>query len=99
MTGLNITFTETELRGRYRGALEGIDGVAELVVLKVTPKLIVAFHTEVPNSMSGQGVARVLVEKLIGDARAIAQRIVPFCPYVKAFARKHPEAVADVIQW
>lgn len=96
---ITITFAETEMRGRYRATLEGIDGVAELVILKVTPELIVAFHTEVPDSMGGYGVARALVAQLINDARKKGQRIVPFCPYFKAFAQKHPDDVADVIQW
>lgn len=99
MPDLKITFVETELKGRYRGTLDGIDGAAELIIKKVSPSLIIADHTEVPDSMGGHGVARALVGRLISDARAKGQRIVPFCPYVRAFAKKHPEEVADVIQW
>lgn len=99
MSDLKITFAETELKGRYRATLDGIDGAGELIIKKVSPTLIIADHTEVPETMGGRGVGRALVERMIADARAKGQRIVPFCPYVRAFAKKHPEDVADVIQW
>ncbi len=99
MSEVSIKFVETELKGRYRATIEGIDGAGELIIKKVSPTLIIADHTEVPDSMSGHGVARALVDRLIKDARAKGQRIVPFCPYVRAFAKKHEAEVADVFQW
>ena len=99
MPDLKITYAETELKGRYRATLDGLDGAAELIVKKVSPTLIIADHTEVPDTMGGQGVARALVDRLIADARGKGQRIVPFCPYVRAFATKHADDVVDVFQW
>ncbi len=47
--------------------------------------------------MRGMGAARALTERLIADARAKGQRIVPLCPYVRSLSQRHPEW-SDVIQ-
>ena len=99
MTALKITYTETETKGRYAATQDSIDGDAELTTSKVSPTLIIADHTGVPDSMRGLGVGRALVERLIADARTKDQRIVPLCPFVRAHAQKHREELADVIQW
>ncbi len=94
-----ITYQDSETKGRYAARLPGVAGEAELTLSKVSEILIIADHTSVPDSMRGTGVARALVERLIADARAKGQRIVPLCPFVRAHAMKHREALADVIQW
>lgn len=99
MPDLTITFTETETKGRYAATAPGAAGEGELTLSKVTDRLIIADHTYVPDSMRGMGVAKALAERLIADARAKGQRIVPLCPFVRAHAMKHREALADVIQW
>ncbi|SFH53641.1 hypothetical protein SAMN04488020_12112 [Palleronia marisminoris] len=99
MTNTIIFYTDTDTKGRYAARRLGFDGEGELTVSKVSPTLIIADHTAVPDSMRGMGVARALAERLISDARANGQRIVPLCPYVRAHATKHREELADVIQW
>jgi predicted GNAT family acetyltransferase len=47
--------------------------------------------------MRGRGIGRVLVERLVADARAEGFKVIPLCPYVNAERRKHPE-LADVFQ-
>ncbi|WP_420006502.1 GNAT family N-acetyltransferase [Arenibacterium sp. LLYu02] len=94
-----ITYQDSETKGRYAATLAGVAGEAELTLSKVSDTLIIADHTAVPDSMRGTGVGRALVERLIEDARAKGQRIVPLCPFVRAHATKNREALADVIQW
>jgi uncharacterized protein len=77
--------------GRYVGRIEGVDGEAELIFSVRGPGLISADHTEAPASMRGTGAAMALVEHMIEDARANGFKIIPFCPYVLAQYRKHPE--------
>ena len=99
MTDVIIIYTETESKGRYAATQPDVDGAAELTTSKVSPTLIIADHTAVPDSMRGLGIGRALVDRLIADARAKGQRIVPLCPFVRAHAQKHREDLADVIQW
>jgi hypothetical protein len=77
--------------GRYVGRIDGVDGEAELIFTVRGPELISADHTEAPASMRGTGAAMALVEHMIEDARADGFKIIPFCPYVLAQYRKHPE--------
>ena len=96
---LTITYAETDTKARYTGVLDGVVEEAELTISKVSPKLIIADHTYVPETMAGHGVAKALAVRLIEDARAKGQRIVPLCPFVRAYATKRKEELADVIQW
>lgn len=96
---VEIVYSDTESKGRYRATVQGVEGEGELTISKVTPTLIIADHTMVPDSMRGFGVARALADRLIADARAAGQRIVPLCPFVRAHAMRHREELSDVIQW
>lgn len=99
MEDMTITRTDTDSKARYVAKVDGLEGEGELTLSKVTDTLIIADHTSVPDSMRGKGVAAALAERLIADARAAGQRIVPLCPFVRAYAERRREALADVIQW
>ncbi|MEU2237179.1 GNAT family N-acetyltransferase [Streptomyces vietnamensis] len=66
----------------------------------------VFFHTEVDEAYAGQGLAAILVEQALTDVRASGMRIVPVCPYVAKFLKKHEEfaditdpVTPEVLQW
>lgn len=66
----------------------------------------VFFHTEVDDAFAGQGLAARLVQQSLTDARASGKRIVPVCPYVANFLKKHDEfaditdpVTSDVLHW
>ncbi|MGW1509354.1 GNAT family N-acetyltransferase [Streptomyces sp. NPDC002394] len=66
----------------------------------------VFFHTEVDEAYAGQGLAGILVEQALADVRASGMRIVPVCPYVAKFLKKHEEfaditdpVTPEVLQW
>lgn len=94
-----ITYSESDTKARYGATVAGIEGEGELTISKVSPVLIIADHTSVPDSMRGLGVAKALVLRLLEDARTKEQRIVPLCPFVRGYAMRHREETADVIQW
>jgi predicted GNAT family acetyltransferase len=85
-----IARTDETSHGAYRADLPGIPRPAELTWQAMGP-LRIADHTFVPPEMRGQGVAQVLVEALVADAREQGFRIVPQCSYVAALFRRHPE--------
>lgn len=82
-------------KGRYVLRQDGEE--AELTFSILSPSLIIADHTGVPEALRGQGAGHALVEHLVQDARASGFRIVPLCPFVNAERRKHPEW-SDVFQ-
>lgn len=94
-----ITYSESDTKARYGAIVPGIAGEAELTISKVSPALIIADHTFVPEELRGRGLAAALAARLIEDARDKGQRIVPLCPFLRAYADKHREELSDVIQW
>ncbi len=57
---------------------------------------IVFTHTVVPDALAGRGLAGELVTFALNDARAQGLKVVPQCPYVQSYLKKHPE-YADLI--
>jgi redox-sensitive bicupin YhaK (pirin superfamily)/predicted GNAT family acetyltransferase len=64
------------------------------------------YHTEVDKEVTRKGLAAQLVEQALTDTRAAGKRIVPVCPYVARFVKKHPEfddivdpATPDLLRW
>ena len=98
MSTPNITREELGTTpGRYVARVDGIDAEAEVTFTKSSPTLIIADHTGVPDAFRGQGVGRLLVARMVEDARKDGFRIFALCPFVKAESLKHPEW-ADAFQ-
>jgi predicted GNAT family acetyltransferase len=76
--------------GRYVIHLAGTDE-AEMTYRRQGADTLIVDHTGTPPAYRGQGIAQLLVDRLIADARAEHFRIVPLCSYVAAQFRRHPE--------
>jgi predicted GNAT family acetyltransferase len=48
-------------------------------------------HTSVPDSDEGQGHGSGLARAALDHARANKLKVIPSCPFVRAFIEKHPE--------
>lgn len=48
-------------------------------------------HTEVPKALEGRGVGSRLVAAALADVRRLGLRVVPLCPFVRAYIDRHPE--------
>jgi predicted GNAT family acetyltransferase len=51
---------------------------------------ITLLHTEVVPTAEGQGIGSRLVAGALDDIRARGLRLVPVCPFVRAYLRRHP---------
>lgn len=51
----------------------------------------IATYTMVPRALRGQGIAALLVERLIADARSHGFKIVPKCSYVASKFDENPD--------
>jgi len=60
------------------------------------PGTVVLVHTDVEPSLEGQGLGAVLVRGALEDIRSRGDRVVPICPFVRAYIRRHPE-YADLV--
>lgn len=48
-------------------------------------------HAETDPAHSGKGLAGELTRVVLDEARARGDAVLPLCPYVSAWIRKHPE--------
>lgn len=48
-------------------------------------------HTEVPDSLSGQGVGSRLARGVLDDARARGMAVIPRCAFIASYIERHPE--------
>jgi uncharacterized protein len=53
-------------------------------------------HVEVPEEYQGQGLAGLLTLTALNWAREKGLKVIPSCPYVKVYLKKHPE-FADLV--
>lgn len=54
-------------------------------------KQIALVHTEAEPELAGTGAATAVVEKTLQYIEKEGHTVLPFCPYVFAFIKKHPE--------
>ncbi|MBV9775296.1 MAG: N-acetyltransferase [Gemmatimonadetes bacterium] len=52
---------------------------------------IFLLHTEVPDALEGRGVGSELVRTALDQAREQGVRVVPYCAFVQAYLKRHPE--------
>ncbi|MBA1264641.1 GNAT family N-acetyltransferase [Stutzerimonas stutzeri] len=48
-------------------------------------------HTEIDDSLAGQGMGSMLARAALDDARRRGKRIVPVCAFIAAYVNKHPD--------
>ena len=59
--------------------------------------VVTFIHTEVPPDLGGKGVGSKLVQGALDQVRAEGMKVIPSCPFVKAWIGKHPE-YKDLLQ-
>jgi predicted GNAT family acetyltransferase len=73
---------------RFEVALDG--KVAFSKYLLAGNKLIIE-HTEVRVELEGRGIAGRIVRTALDYVRAQGLKVLPLCPYAKAWIGRHPE--------
>lgn len=68
-----------------------VEGKLALAAYKLRGNTITFTHTEVPEELEGQGIAGQIVRFALDDARARGLKVIPRCPYVAGYIRRHPE--------
>ncbi|MCX5087575.1 bifunctional pirin family protein/GNAT family N-acetyltransferase [Streptomyces sp. NBC_00365] len=89
------TVERNDARHRYEILVDGKR--AGLTAYRDRGEQRVFFHTEVDDAFAGQGLAAQLVQYALTDVRDLGMRIVPVCPYVAKFLKKHDE-FADITE-
>jgi predicted GNAT family acetyltransferase len=69
------------------------------ITYRLAPGRITFIHTHVAEALSGRGIASRMARFVLDDARNRGLEVVPICPYVGAFIRRHPEYLDLVPEW
>ena len=68
-----------------------IDGHTAFAAYQRDGNAIVFTHTEVPPELQGQGVGGALARGALDAARAEGAEVIPLCPFIASYIRRHPE--------
>lgn len=70
--------------------------LAAMVYVMAGPQKMIIEHTEVDESLKGQGAGVRLLEQLVEFVRKEKIKVIPLCPFAKATFRKR-EDLQDVL--
>jgi len=88
-----VTIEVTDAPGAKRFEAR-VDGkLAGFIQYEVRPEAVVLVHTQVLDEFEGKGVGSVLVRRVLDDIRARDGKIIPRCPFVSEYIRRHPDYV------
>ncbi len=96
MSTLEIKKSETGHKGMFYVG-ESLQPDAAMTFTKAGDQLIIIDHTEVGESLRGQGVGRQLLDEAVKMAREQGKKIMPLCPYAKSVFQKD-ESIRDVLR-
>ena len=68
-----------------------VDGYRSIVQYRLDGDQITFLHTEVPEALEGRGIGSALAQAALDDARVRNLRVIPQCPFVREYIRRHSE--------
>ena len=84
---IDVRNNQRELR--YEAWVDGT--LAGEIRYRTQPGAVVLVHTEIAPQLEGQSVASTLVQGALDDIRAHDLRVVPICPFVAAYIKRHSQ--------
>src|SRR6187551_3746019 len=81
-------------RGAFFIEKDGVE-VAKMEI-GISGENMTVYHTEVSETLKGQGIASKLLEEMVRYARANNLKVIALCAFVNAQFKRHPEQYADI---
>jgi predicted GNAT family acetyltransferase len=91
MTEPRIAIADNPDEQRYEINLG--DELAGFTQYRLRPGLIAFIHTEIDDRFEGQGLGSQLIRFALDDARDRELAVLPFCPFVNGYIKRHREYV------
>lgn len=95
MDSSQLQVINNEAKNRFEVKVDKYLAVCEYKLIK---DRIIFTHTEVPPAIEGQGIASRLAKTGLEYAVANNLKIMPLCPYVAAYIKRHPEYLPHVME-
>ena len=86
-----IVVADAPERRRFEATVDG--ELAGFLVYREKKGLLALIHTEVEERFEGRGLGGRLARFALDQARAKGLQVLPFCPFVNAWMKRHPEYV------
>jgi hypothetical protein len=75
-----------------------VDGqLAGFIRYRSDDKRITFWHTEVESAYEGRGLASELAKVALDDVKARGQEVVPLCPFISKYIRRHPDDYLEIV--
>ena len=84
------------LPGTQRFELKSGTGDPAVISYRQCGDTVVIEHTYVPPALRGKGIAAVITQDALLEARRLGWKIVPDCSYVETYIQRNPEFI-DVL--
>jgi predicted GNAT family acetyltransferase len=68
------------------------DDRAGVIEYGTRPGVVELIHTEIEPTFEGRGLGTRLIAGALDDIRTRGLGLIPTCPFVRAYLRRHPEA-------
>lgn len=84
----NVAVSNNEAASRFEAQ---VNDQAAFIKYHRSGDSITFIHTEVPPELEGHGLAARLARAALEYARSAQLKVVPLCPYVASYIRRHKE--------
>ncbi|RYE39692.1 MAG: N-acetyltransferase [Sphingobacteriales bacterium] len=85
---LNLPLVKNEATKRFELT---VGGHIAFIEYEEDEKVIKLIHTESPEALAGRGAATALIEKTLVYLEEKTYQLIPLCPLVFAYVKRHPE--------
>jgi uncharacterized protein len=89
-----VALADNAAEERYEIQADG--ELAGFLQYRLRAGLIELVHTEIDEEFEGRGLGRRLISFALDDARDRGLAVLPFCPFVNDYIRRHRQYVALV---
>ncbi|MDC6387654.1 GNAT family N-acetyltransferase [Maribacter sp. PR1] len=85
---MDLKVTDNPSKKRYEAVVD--DSLVFIEYIKTKEKIYLT-HTEVPSALEGKGIGSSLVLEVLEDVERQDLTLIPLCPFVALYLKKHPE--------
>lgn len=91
----SLIVTQNIEKNRFEIQIEEAFAIAEYMI---TGGKLALTHTEVPVAFEGNGIGGVLAKYAFQYAKDNDLKVLPLCPYMSAYVKRHPEVREVVLE-
>jgi len=89
VTSPAVEVVNNDHRHRYEILYDG--ALAGFTEYRIRGNRVVFIHTEIDDAFAGQGLAGELARRALAAVAATGATIVPVCPFIASWLRRHPD--------